>query len=145
MWLHKGKELKEVPENIYGFVYKISPINTKLFGEIYYIGCKSFYNTTNPKISKKKANELYSGKGRKPTRQKKVKESDWKTYISSSKKLQGLIEENGKELFKFEILSFHNCYTSMILSESKLIIEAFLNNDNNILNDWISVKCRKLR
>lgn len=145
MWIYKNKKLEEIPENTYGFVYKISPINIELFGDIYYIGCKSFYNTTNPKISKKKANELYSGKGRKPTRQKKIKESDWKTYISSSKKLQSLIEKNGKELFKFEILSFHNCYTSMILSESKLIIEAFLNNDNNILNDWISVKCRKLR
>lgn len=143
MWLHKGKELKEVPENIYGFVYKISPINIELFGDIYYIGCKGFYNTTNPKISKKKANELYSGKGRKPTRQKKVKESDWKTYLSSSKKLQEIIEQSGIHNFNFEILSLHRCYTTMILQESKLIIDAFLAKDNSIMNEWISVKVRK--
>jgi uncharacterized protein YneF (UPF0154 family) len=143
MWIYKNKKLEEIPENAYGFVYKISPINIELFGDIYYIGCKSFYNTTNPKISKKKANELYSGKGRKPTRQKKIKESDWKTYFSSSKKLQDLIEENGKELFKFEILSLHRCYTSMILQESKLIIDAFIKKDDKILNEWISIKIRK--
>lgn len=146
MWTYKKKEVKEIPEDdAYGFVYKISPkwllpVSNDYF---YYIGCKSFYNTTNPKISKKKSNELYSGRGRKPTRQKKVKESDWKTYLSSSKKLQEIIEQSGIHNFNFEILSLHRCYTTMILQESKLIIDAFLAKDNSIMNEWISVKIRK--
>ena len=57
----------------YGFVYKITNKKTKDF----YYGAKSFCSITNLKISKKKSNEIYSGKGRKPTRLKK-KESDWK-------------------------------------------------------------------
>ena len=68
-WQFNYNPICEIPEgDWYGFVYKITNKTTKE----YYYGCKSFYSITNPKISKKKSNEIYSGKGRKPTRLKKI-------------------------------------------------------------------------
>ena len=70
-WLYNKKpfEIKDL-EQYWGFVYKITNKNTYEF----YYGSKSFFNRTNGKISKKRSNELYSGKGRKPLREKKIKE-----------------------------------------------------------------------
>jgi hypothetical protein len=139
-WLYNNIPICEIPEgDWYGFVYKISKKNT---GE-YYWGCKSFYNITNPKISKKKANELYTGKGRKKTRLQKIKESDWKDYLSSSKKVQEMIEIDGLDAYKFEIISFHKSYTSMMMEETFLILKDFISGNTKILNEWLSIKIRK--
>lgn len=127
-------------EKYWGFVYKITNILT---GE-FYIGSKSFFSRTNGKISKKRSNELYSGKGRKPLREKKIKESDWKYYKSSSKDVQELIklDENN---FKFEVLELFETKQHMLLYEAHLIIKEFLNMNDKILNKWVSVKAFKLK
>jgi hypothetical protein len=139
-WIYKNKPICEIPKgDWYGFTYKILKISTKE----YYWGCKSFYNITNPKISKKKANEIYSGKGRKRTRLQKIKESNWKDYLSSSKKVQEMIEMDGIDAYKFEIINFHKDYTSMIMEETHLILKDFINKNSLILNEWLSIKIRK--
>lgn len=68
MWIYKNKPFTGKIDNYWGFVYKITYLTT---GHLYY-GCKSFHSRTNAKISKKRSNELYSGKGRKPLREKKI-------------------------------------------------------------------------
>ena len=139
-WQFNYNPICEIPEgDWYGFVYKITNKTTRE----YYYGCKSFYSITNPKISKKKSNEIYSGKGRKPTRLKKIKESDWKEYLSSSKKVQEMIAEQGLSNFRFDILKFCLSYTEMMMEETFLILQAFLNKEEKILNEWLSIKIRK--
>lgn len=140
-WVYKNKlfTIKDL-DQYWGFVYKIINLSTNEF----YIGSKSFFSRTNGKISKKRSNELYSGKGRKPTREKKIKESDWKTYKSSSKKVQEMmLLEDSK--FKFEIIELFDNKQEMLLKESFLITYEFLNRNPLILNEWVSVKSFKLK
>lgn len=140
-WTFKDKpfEIKDL-EQYWGFVYQITNLDTEEF----YIGSKSFFNRTNGKISKKRSNELYSGKGRKPSREKKIKESDWKTYKSSSKKVQEMISKNLNN-FKYEIYQIYETKAEMLLVEAYLIIKNFMFKNPLILNDWISIKSFKLK
>lgn len=139
-WKLTGQAIKEEEiTGFFGFVYQITDKST---GN-YYIGSKSFFSRTNPKISKKRANQLYSGKGRKKVREAKVKESNWKEYNSSSKKVQQLIAEKGEQAFDFIILALCQEKKYMLLLEAHFIITAFLNEDKKILNDWINIKTWK--
>ena len=139
-WVYCDKPLKiNDLEQYWGFVYKITKLSTNEF----YIGSKSFFSRTNGKISKKRSNELYSGKGRKPLREKKVKESDWKTYKSSSKKVQAMIAENPND-FKYEIHQIYETKAEMLLTEAYLIIKEFMFKNSLILNEWISIRSQKL-
>lgn len=139
-WIYNDKPFKiKDLDQYWGFVYIIK----KNTGE-FYIGSKSFFSRTNTKISKKRSNELYSGKGRKPLREKKVKESDWKTYKSSSKKVQAMIEENPND-FNYFIIKLFETKAEMLLYEAFKIIEGFITRNPMILNDWISIKSFKLK
>jgi hypothetical protein len=139
-WTFKGKQFKIKDLDPYwGFVYRI----TNLFTDEFYIGSKSFFNRTNGKISKKRSNELYSGKGRKPSREKKIKESDWKAYKSSSKKVQKMLLS--KDKFKFEILELFTNKQEMLLKEAFLISAEFLDRNSLVLNEWVSIKSFKLK
>ena len=140
-WKFKNKVVNSPPENAYGFVYCITDKTTSNF----YYGCKSFYSTTKPIISKKRANELYTGKGRKPKRETKVKESNWKEYISSSKIVHSLVEEKTIESFDFKIISYHETKQEMLVKEAYMIAGEFLKYNNKILNEWVSVKAFKLK
>lgn len=75
--------------NLFGFVYKIT-----LPDGCWYIGSKQFN-------SKKKLKPL---KGRVNAR-RRVVESDWKEYASSSNYIKDYILKNGKENIAFEILT----------------------------------------
>lgn len=138
-WKFKNKPLETPPVGVFGFVYKIS------WGKEYYIGQKSFWSTTNGKVSLKRSQELWSGKGPKPKRERKTKESNWKTYSSSSKIVQALIKEKGEKVFKFEILEFANTKTHLTLLEAKHIICSEALYDENCHNLWISLKVYKTR
>ena len=81
-------KINEVPEDCVGFVYKITNKQTKKF----YIGKKSFYSRTSKKV-KGRTNKKWT-----------VKESNWRSYCSSSKELQEDIKSLGIENFEFEIL-----------------------------------------
>ena len=88
-WLYKNKILEEAPDGSFGFVYCIT--NTKS-GKMY-IGRKYLGKTRRVK---------QKGKSRRKVIRK---DSDWRSYIGSSKTLQEHIN-NDKTLFKFEILAF---------------------------------------
>lgn len=137
MWKYKGKDLIKIPDNSFGFVYKILFPDKK-----YYIGCKQFFSNTNAKISKKRSNELYSGKGRKPTREIKLKESDWKNYQSSSTTVKEMLKTTSKQVI-FEIISIHPDRQEMLLHEAKMIIDLFVHDTKNLLNEWVKVTLKK--
>ena len=101
-WLYKGEKItsaEQFPENCYGFVYKITSLED---GKIY-IGRKILKNTLNKKLTKKELSEQ-TGPGRKPTKKKVIKESNWLSYWGSNKPLLEEIQTLGKETFKREII-----------------------------------------
>ena len=138
-WVYRGrpiKDISDIPKCCLFMVYIIHFENDE-----YYIGSKQIYSVTHPKISKKRANELYSGKGRKPTREEKIKESNWKTYKSSSSIVKEMLK---KYKAKFLIYDFYNTKNEMLGREAYKILEAFLNKDEKILNEWVSIKTGRL-
>lgn len=76
-WIAQGLQLE--PDRAIGFVYLIVDLETKQK----YIGKKNF-----------------AGRGKK----NKGDPSNWKAYYSSSKTLQAMIEEKGKDAFAFIII-----------------------------------------
>jgi len=93
-WWYKEEELKEVPEDYYGFVYLITDNETGMK----YVGKKFFWNKKTLPITKTR-------KRRKRT----LVESDWKSYYGSSPHVRELIEDKGVETLTREIL--HLCKT----------------------------------
>ena len=89
MWMYKGKQVSDIPEEFIGFVYLI----TNTTNNRRYIGKK----LTQFKRSKKPL------KGRTNKRRYTV-ESDWRDYYGSSDELSADVEALGKDKFKREIL-----------------------------------------
>ncbi len=136
-WTHKRKKFTLIPEGAWGFTYKITCKET---GQ-YYIGLKQFYSNTNGKVSKKRSLELWSGKGRKPTRERKSKESDWQTYISSSKAFKEYIQTRQECDFKWEILEIFYSKTELELGEAREIIDSMC--DPLCQNLWLKLTIYK--
>jgi hypothetical protein len=86
-----GIDASFVPVGLAGFVYLVTNVLTSKA----YIGKKFFWAKTHKKVKGKKRRKLI------------VKESDWRTYRSSSDGLKRVIDEQGLESFRFEILSLH--------------------------------------
>jgi hypothetical protein len=141
-WTYKGKKIVTVPTDAYGFTYLIQ-CNSGDYDGYIYIGQKAFYSTTNKRVSKKRSNELYTGRGRKPSRERISRESDWLEYSSSSKRiLKPLIEELGRDKFTFKILDFARNKTELTYLELVRMIEFevfFVNS----FNEWMICKIHK--
>ena len=98
-WTYQGTEVKELPQDVVGFVYII----TNTTNDRQYIGKKlAKFSRTKPPL-----------KGKKNKRRTKV-ESDWKDYYGSSDELNEDIGTLGKDNFKREILFY--CYSKSELS-----------------------------
>ena len=103
-WLYDGKVFEsEDIKDYFGFCY----ILTDLENGMKYIGRKYFYS-----IRKKKG-----------IRKKVRSESDWKTYYSSSKKIQQMVLESGTNRFKREILSLYKKKGQVNYNETKLLFK----------------------
>jgi hypothetical protein len=94
------------PDDWIGFIYLITD---KINGRKY-IGKKFFHSTTRKKV-KNRVN-----------RKKVVKESNWRSYTSSSKEINAIIEVDGKDRFTFEIVSLHESRGSLAYAEVHAII-----------------------
>ena len=109
-WIYQNRiieALEEVPTGAIGFVYKISAKSSGKF----YIGKKQLFTNRRVKITNKE--KLESGNNRRKFKQV-VKESDWKSYCSSSKELQQEFKNLGEDAFQKEILEF--CFDKRSLS-----------------------------
>ena len=103
-WLYDEKVFEsEDIKDYFGFCY----ILTDLENGMKYIGRKYFYS-----IRKKKG-----------IRKKVRSESDWKTYYSSSKKIQQMVLESGPNRFKREILSLYKKKGQVNYNETKLLFQ----------------------
>lgn len=100
MWYYNGDEFtSEMIGDYIGFVYII----TDLSNDKKYVGKKLFQ-------SKRRLPPL-KGKTRKRV---VIKESDWMDYFGSSEEVKVILEENGRDNFKREIL--HLCESKGVMS-----------------------------
>ena len=125
-WLLNGISFtSEMIEGHIGFVYEI----TDLSNSKRYIGKKNFYSTRR----------LPPLKG-KVKKRKKVAESDWKEYYGSSEEVKLLVEKNGINSFRREIL--HLCESKGIMSycEAKIQFERDVLLRDDYYNEFIGCK-----
>jgi len=99
--------IDSIPDDALGFVYKITEKDTNKF----YIGCKQLYRTVKRPPLKGKKNKRHS-----------VKDSDWRTYCSSSGMIGEAIQTDESK-YIFELLSFHPSKSTLKIAEAKIIIE----------------------
>ena len=125
----------ELPEDFFdnpplGFVYKITRISDGKF----YIGQK--------KILRKEKRPPLKGKVRKRT---VIKQTDWKTYNSSSGELQAEIANNGEDKYKYEIIEF--CDSKWLLSYEELRFQMMYNVllREDSYNGIVNVRLRKFQ
>ena len=136
MWLYQNKEihsLEDLPQEIYGFVYKIThtPTNKK------YIGKKVMYFTRKVKLTKKEISEQ-TGPGRKPITKLVTKESDWANYYGSNKEFLSLTRTFPKEEFQKEILELATGKKMLTYYECKYLFKySAIENNELYYNDNI--------
>ena len=123
MWLHEEKELHEnVVNDYYGFVYLI---RNKISGKSY-IGRKYFTKASSRQVKGK--------------RRRCRKESDWKDYWGSSKRLLEDIEKIGKENFERSILRLCKTRGECNYWEAKYQFEYDVLTGDDYYNDNIMMK-----
>lgn len=120
-WTYRGKVLEQIPENTYGFVYRIThtPTHQK------YIGRKYFWIKRRRKVKGRKNRKVY------------INESKWKTYTGSSQSLNDLIEEHGHDQFQFEILAFGYTKGQVNYLEENIQHKLDVLTDDSYLNDSV--------
>lgn len=126
MWLYENVEFTDVPDNIIGFVYKIT--NTQTGKQ--YIGKKLFT------FAKRK-----SVKGK--SKRFRV-ESDWRGYYGSNKGLHDDIVTYGTSSFRREILRLCTTKGQCSYFEAKIQFEhSVLERPTEFYNDWIMCKVHR--
>jgi len=131
MWLYKNKEinsLEDLEKDSIGFIYKIHNILTNE----YYYGKKLLQSITNKKLGKKELKNLPTKQGRKPTKKKVIKESNWLSYWGSNKDLLVKLKEDNYINWKKEIIMFVKTKKQLSLYELLYISKSF--EDKKCLN-----------
>ncbi len=127
-WIYKEKVLDEndIPEQAIGFIYLIRQIST---GKKY-IGRKMLTAASSKKVN---------GKVKKCR-----KESDWKTYWSSSPQIKEWISTaGGTQDFTKEILGFCSSKSEMVYMEECLLYHTDALLKDNWINENIRAKIMK--
>ena len=120
-WFYKEKYLIDVPEDFIGFVYKITFDN----GD-YYIGQKGFYSTRRTKVAGKR--------NRKVT----IKESNWRTYKSSSEVVKARIKQG--DTYTQEVLYICKNKSTLNYMEAYVMFTQWVLTDPKALNKNILMK-----
>lgn len=124
-WTYKGETIKELPEDVVGFVHQIT--NTK-DGRMY-IGKKlARFKRSRPPL-----------KGRKNKRRFKV-DSDWREYYGSSDELTADIMKLGKENFKRDILFYCHSKAELSYVEAREQFARKVLESNDYYNGHIRVR-----
>lgn len=142
MWKYGGEQISSLHDlqkhlpNIWGFVYKLQLLDPKTKNITFeYIGKKNLYTKRKRVFGKKEKSSLKDK--RLKTYEYVIKESDWKTYLSSNK----FIKENSKKFFiNREILILSNNDSDLTYQEAKEIICSGALDDCKFLNDGVSLR-----
>jgi len=129
-WYYNGKPFtSEMIEDNVGFVYEITDTRN---GKIY-IGKKGL-------MSKRRLPPL-KGKTRKRT---KIVETDWQDYFGSSETVKQLVEEEGKNTFKREIVRLCKSKSEMSYYEAQRQFETeCLLRPDEYYNEFIGCKINR--
>lgn len=135
MWLYQNKEIKELsdmPEDIFGFIYEVTHLPTGRK----YLGKKQLISVTKKALGKK---ELALLTDKRASKKKIVKkESDWKTYYGSHSEIKSLIKEGKQSEFSRKILIFTPNKKLHTYYENKfLFIKGVIEPGSNYINDNI--------
>lgn len=125
MWVYNNKEFNQTPDEFQGFVYMITEKDT---GKKY-IGKKFFWKPKVLPVTK--------------TRKRRVRtrvESDWRTYYGSSKEVQTLVEEKGKDNYIREILKLCKTKGECSYYEAKYQFEFDVLLSDEYYNEFIGCK-----
>jgi len=126
MWYYNGEEFtSEMIGDYVGFVYII----TDLSNNKKYVGKKTL-------MSKRK---LPPQKG-KTRRRTKIIETDWQDYYGSSEEVKNLVEEQGKDQFKREILHLCKSKGEMSYLELKEQIDREVLFKDEYYNEFVGAK-----
>jgi len=126
MWYYNGEEFtSEMIGDYVGFVYII----TDLSNNKKYVGKKTL-------MSKRKLPPL-KGKTRRRT---KIIETDWQDYYGSSEEVKNLVEEQGKDQFKREILHLCKSKGEMSYLELKEQIDREVLFKDEYYNEFVGAK-----
>mgnify|MGYP001205894459 FL=1 len=134
-WTHQGRvitSINDMPTGTYGFIYEVThkPTGVK------YIGKKVLYFERNKRLGKKALNALREERsekgirGRVPSKQKVISESDWSTYFGSQKEILALSKkDNSNKNWEKRILQFVPNKKLLTYYETKYLFK------NGILED----------
>ena len=119
-WFYKGEPYEQPAEEHYGFVYKITNLQTQRT----YIGKKLFWFKKTKMLKGKKKRYLAA--------------SDWKSYYGSSKEVQKDVEQLGEDQFRRDILVLCKNKGECSYYEAKMQFDHdVLKNPEMFYNDWI--------
>ena len=125
MWYYKGEEFTEIPEDIIGFVYIITELET---GKKY-VGKKLAVTTRKlPPLKGKKRRRCV------------IVETDWRDYFGSSEELKSLVESNGGDKYHREILHLCKSKGAMSYLELKEQVERDVLFRDDYYNEFIGAK-----
>ncbi len=128
MWFYNDKEFNPAEydvDNLAGFVYLI----TDLKNNKKYVGKKNLWSVR----------KLPSLKGQKRRRTKKL-ESDWQNYFGSNEEVKMLVENEGRDRFKREILRLCKSKGEMTYFEMKEQIDREVLFRDDYYNEFIGGK-----
>lgn len=140
-WIFNKEKVEDIsffPKNCYGFVYQITlSIDKETY---YYIGRKNLYSKTKKNLGKKELALLTDKRLKKY--KTIIKESDWKNYFGSNKKLKELINKQGVSKLNLHREILELCYSELELKymEAKYIICSGAMENKYYFNDNISIK-----
>ena len=140
-WKYQNKEILSINDmqifepKVWGFVYHLILINKKTNKEeFYYIGKKNIYSKRKRNFGKKETS-LIKDK-RKKTYEYIIKESDWKTYHSSSKFIKDNLD---KYHIIRNILMFCTNDSDLNYNEAKEIICQGALDTDKYLNEGVKI------
>ena len=117
-----------------GYIY----ITTILDTGRKYIGKKNFFHNTNVKLGKKELANLPTARGKKPSKKKVTKESDWKTYYGSAQEIKDSVKQYSKERITRTLIRLCKSKKELTYYECKYLFDYnVLEPNSGFINDNI--------
>ena len=117
-----------------GYIYMTTILDT----DRKYIGKKNFFHNTNVKLGKKELANLPTARGKKPSKKKVTKESDWKTYYGSAQEIKDSVKQYPKERIMRTLIRLCKTKKELTYYECKYLFDYnVLEPNSGFINDNI--------
>jgi hypothetical protein len=117
-----------------GYIYMTTILDTGRK----YIGKKNFFHNTNVKLGKKELANLPTARGKKPSKKKVTKESDWKTYYGSAQEIKDSVKQYPKERITRTLIRLCKSKKELTYYECKYLFDYnVLEPNSGFINDNI--------